>query len=72
MLYSEKELNKKLNAGCGVFYFYASEEALVQSAASKAEHFLMADDPETTVLAGPTPSVEEIVMAAVQKTLFFC
>ena len=24
----------------------------------------MADDPETTVLAGPTPSVEEIVMAA--------
>ena len=64
MLYSEKELNKKLNAGCGVFYFYASEEALVQSAASRAEHFLMADDPETTVLAGPTPSVEEIVMAA--------
>lgn len=64
MLYSEKELNKKLNAGCGVFYFYASEEALIQSAASKAEHFLMADDPETTVLAGPTPSVEEIVMAA--------
>ena len=64
MLYSEKELNKRLQDGCGVFYFYSSEEALVHAAAAKAERALMAGDPETTVLPGPTPTVEEIVLAA--------
>ncbi|WP_294498565.1 DNA polymerase III subunit delta [uncultured Gemmiger sp.] len=64
MLYSENELKKRLKTGCGIFYFYSSEEALVRDAANKVEHALRADDPETTVLPGPAPSVEEIVLAA--------
>lgn len=64
MLYSENELNKRIKAGCGVYYFYAADEALVRDAAAKVEHALSKDDPETTVLSGPTPSVEEIVLAA--------
>lgn len=64
MLYSENELNKRIKAGCAVYYFYASDEALVRDAAAKTEHALSKDDPETTVLSGPTPSVEEIVLAA--------
>lgn len=64
MLYSENEMNKRLKAGCGLYYFYASDEALVHAAAQKALKYLTRDDPETTVLDGPTPSVEEIVLAA--------
>lgn len=64
MLYSENELNKRIKADCSVYYFYASDEALVCDAAAKVEHALSKDDPETTVLSGPTPSVEEIVLAA--------
>lgn len=64
MLYSEKELHKRLQSGCALYYFYASDEALVRSAAAKALQYLNKDDPETTVLDGPTPSVEEIVLAA--------
>ncbi len=64
MLYSENELNKRLKAGCGLYYFYASDEALVHAAAQKALKYLTRDDPETTVLDGPTPSVEEVVLAA--------
>ena len=64
MLYSEKELEKKLRAGCAVYYFYAADEALVHSAAQKALKFLQQDDPEVTVLDGPTPRVEDIVLAA--------
>lgn len=64
MLYSENELNKHLKAGCGLYYFYASDEALVHAAAQKALKYLTRDDPETTVLDGPTPSVEEVVLAA--------
>ena len=64
MLYSENELKKQLKAGCSVFYFYAGDEAPVRSAAAKVEKALSEDDPETTVLDGPTPSVEEIVLAA--------
>ena len=64
MLYSENELNKRLKAGCGLYYFYASDEAQVHAAAQKALKYLTRDDPETTVLDGPTPSVEEVVLAA--------
>lgn len=64
MLYSEKELKKRLQSGCSLYYFYASDEALVRSAANKALHVLNEQDPETTVLDGPTPPVEEIVLAA--------
>ncbi|MGN0984037.1 MAG: DNA polymerase III subunit delta, partial [Gemmiger sp.] len=47
-----------------MYYFYAAEEALVRTAAAKVEKALSEDDPETTVLDGPTPTVEEIVLAA--------
>ena len=57
MLYSETELKKRLKSGCPVFYFYASDEALVRSAAAKAEKFLSEEAPDTTTLDGPTPSV---------------
>ena len=64
MLYSEKELKKRLQSGCALYYFYAADEALVRTAANKTLQFLNQDDPETTVLDGPTPTVEEIVLAA--------
>lgn len=64
MLYSETELKKRLKSGCPVFYFYASDEALVRSAAAKAEKILSEEAPDTTTLDGPTPSVEDIVLAA--------
>lgn len=64
MLYSEAELNKRLKTDCSLYYFYAADEALVHSAAQKALRFLRKDDPETTVLDGPTPAVEEIILAA--------
>ena len=64
MLYSENELNKRLRSGCGLYYFYAADEALVHTAAQKALKVLNEGDPETTVLDGPTPRVEEIVLAA--------
>ena len=64
MLYSENELKKRLKTDCAVYYFYAGDEALVRSAATKEKKELSSQDPETTVLEGPTPSVEEIVLAA--------
>ena len=64
MLYSENELQKRLKNGCGLFCFYAAEEALVLSAARKTMDALPDLDPERTTLPGPTPAVEELVMAA--------
>lgn len=64
MLYSENELQKRLKNGCGLYCFYAAEEALVQTAARRVLAFLGRDDPETTTLPGPTPTVEELIMAA--------
>ena len=45
MLYSENELNKRLRSGCGLYYFYAADEALVHTAAQKALKVLNEDDP---------------------------
>ena len=64
MLYSEKELNKRLKSGCELYFFYAADEALVRNVALKAEAFFRKDDPESTVLEGPNPSVEEVIAAA--------
>lgn len=64
MLYSEKELEKRLKSDCALYYFYAADEALVHAAAAKAERVLARDAAETTVLDGPTPTVEEIILAA--------
>ena len=47
-----------------LLYTSASDEALVRSAAAKAEKFLSEEAPDTTTLDGPTPSVEDIVLAA--------
>ena len=60
MLYSEKELEKRLQSGCALYYFYASDEALVHAAAQKALKYLNRDDPETvsyTHLTLPTNSL---------------
>ena len=51
----KKNLKKRLQSGCALYYFYASDEALVHAAAQKALKYLNRDDPETTVLDGPTP-----------------
>jgi DNA polymerase-3 subunit delta len=64
VLYSERELEKRIQSGCGIYYFYSQEEALVRDAAQKTVRALSKEDPETTVLSGPTPSVEEIILAA--------
>ena len=64
MLYSENEVKKKIQAGCGVFYFYGADEAPLRRAAAGVEKALSEEDPQTTVLDGPTPSVEEVVLAA--------
>ena len=45
MLYSEKELEKRLKAGCALYYFYASDEALVHTAAQKTLKYLNRDRP---------------------------
>ena len=47
MLYSENELNKRLRSGCGLYYFYAADEALVHTAAQKALKVLNEDDPSS-------------------------
>ena len=60
MLYSETELKKRLKSGCPVFYFYASDEALVRSAAAKAEKFLSEEAPDTTTLGvGPGRKIRQ-------------
>lgn len=64
MLYSEKELQKRINSGCALYYFYAGEEAPLREAADRTMRALKDIDPETTTLPGPTPTVEEIVLAA--------
>lgn len=64
MLYSDSELKKRIKAGCAVYYFYAADEALVRCAAAKVEKAFSDQTPDTTVLDGPTPSVEELVLAA--------
>ena len=63
LLYSETELKKRLVRLPSVL-LYASDEALVRNTAAKAEKFLSEEAPDTTTLDGPTPSVEDIVLAA--------
>ncbi len=59
-----KDLHKNK---CPVFYFYSSQQALAERACLKAKQLLAEsgiEDTETTVLEGPTPDVEQIIMAA--------
>lgn len=64
MLYSEKECRKRLKGGCGLFCFYAGEEALVYAAAQGVLRALEPDAPEMTTLPGPAPELEEVELAA--------
>ena len=54
--------------GCGVFYFYSTEPYLVRRQLRRACALLAAgqqeDGEEPTVLDGPAPDVEQVMMAA--------
>ena len=60
MNYDAKQLKTALENGCPVFYFYSTEEYLVQAHAQKVLKVLAKEDPDMTRLEGPTPAVEEI------------
>ena len=64
MNYDAKQLKAALGSGCPVFYFYSTEEYLVQAHAQKVLKVLAKEDPDMTRLEGPTPAVEEILLAA--------
>ncbi len=58
------KIKQLLHNGCPVFYFYGGDRALAQRACFAARSLLQGEDTETTVLEGPTPEIEQIVMAA--------
>ena len=64
MNYDAKQLKAALGSDCPVFYFYSTEEYLVQAHAQKVLKVLAKEDPDMTRLEGPTPAVEEILLAA--------
>ena len=64
MLYSETELKKRLKSGCPVFYFMPVMKLWCAAPPPKPKKFLSEEAPDTTTLDGPTPSVEDIVLAA--------
>lgn len=64
MVHNEKKHQDALNRGASVFYFYSTDSFLARSAAQKTAEILVANEGETTVLEGPSPSVEEMIMAA--------
>lgn len=70
MLYSEAEHNKRLKAGCGLYCFYAGEEALALAPAQKTLRALEPDAPEMTTLPGPAPTLEEVELAAGTVSFF--
>ncbi|MGN0707929.1 MAG: DNA polymerase III subunit delta [Faecalibacterium sp.] len=62
---SEAKLRQLIEKGCPVFYYYSSERYLVRQAAAMITRLLAAEqDEETTVLDGPAPQIEQIIMAA--------
>ncbi len=64
MIHSEKGWKEALKSGSSVFCFYSSQEAQLNRLSAKTTAALLGEDSELTVLEGPTPSVEEAVMAA--------
>lgn len=70
MLYSENECRKRLKNGCGLFCFYAGEEALARAAAQSVLRALAPEAPETVTLPGPAPALEEIELAAGTVSFF--
>lgn len=65
MLYNKTQWREALDKETPVFYFYSSDLFLARAAAEKTlAELARATDGEVTVLQGPAPSVEELVMAA--------
>ena len=64
MQMNEKEWKKALEAGAPVFCFWGEEEYSLRRAVRKTLEGLSAQPDEVTPLPGPTPTIEEIVMAA--------
>ncbi len=67
MIVNEQKLNSILeqNPNQPIYYFYSSEEYLVRKAAQKVVQSLVQQTgEESTVIEGPVPCVEEIVLAA--------
>ncbi len=62
---TEQKLAELAEKGCPVFYFYSTEKYLVRRASSAACRLLSGqEDEEVTVLDGPAPEVEQLIMAA--------
>ena len=65
MLYNKTQWREALEKNASVYYFYSSDPFLARTAAEKTlSELAAATDGEITVLDGPAPSVEELVMAA--------
>ena len=65
MLYNKTQWREALEKGAPIFYFYSSDLFLARAAAEKTlSELAAATDGEVTVLEGPAPGVEELVMAA--------
>ncbi len=61
----EKKLKQLVKSGCPAYYFYSGEPYLVRRECDKVCKLLAAEqDGEVTVLDGPTPDMEQIIMAA--------
>ena len=65
MLYNKTQWRESLEKNASVYYFYSSDPFLARTAAEKTlAELAAATDGEITVLDGPAPGVEELVMAA--------
>lgn len=57
-------LSKRIESGCPVFYFYSAEGYLVRQRMAAVRGQLLQGEAETTVLDGPAPGIEQVIMAA--------
>ena len=64
MLMNEKEWKSALKADTPVFCFWGEEEYSLHKTARQTLQALTEQQDEVTVLPGPAPTIEEIVMAA--------
>lgn len=62
---TETKLRQLAEKGCPVFYHYSSERYLVRQATAAAVRLLSSGEAEEpTVLDGPAPEIEQLIMAA--------
>lgn len=64
MLMNEKEWKNALQAGLSVFCFWGEDAYSLHKLAGQTLQVLASQEDEVTVLSGPAPTIEEIVMAA--------